>query len=179
MNRGYTREVYLEKIERLREHCPGIALSTDIIVGFPKESDADFEQTMALLRAVEFDLIFAFAYSDRSSAPAAKFPDQVDEAVKRERLNRLLALQETYTEKKNQQLVGEIVELLVEGRSQKQREGLTLSGGAGVQMFGRTGGNKIVHFPSENVNIGDVLEIKIENAYPHSLWGLPVEPETK
>jgi len=100
MNRGYTRETYLSRISALKAVCPEIALSTDIIVGFPSETHEDFMDTMALLDEVEFDSIFAFAYSDRSSAPAAKFPNQVDEAVKMERLNRLLEHQEIYTERK-------------------------------------------------------------------------------
>ncbi len=173
MNRGYTRELYLERIFNLKKQVPDIALSTDIIVGFPSETREDFEDTMSLLREVEFDSIFAFAYSDRSSAPAAKFPDQLDEKVKKERLNELLELQEHYTQKNNLKLIGQKVDVLVEGRSEKKRDGFEAYGKDLEQVFGRTENNKIVHFPSEHVNIGDIIQIKIENAYPHSLWGHP------
>jgi tRNA-2-methylthio-N6-dimethylallyladenosine synthase len=173
MNRGYTREAYLDRISALKKSCPDIALSTDIIVGFPSETQADFEDTVDLLKSVEFDSIFAFAYSDRSSAPAAKFPDQVDEVLKKERLNTLLAIQETYTEKKNSDLVGKDVRVLVEGESQKKRDGFIKTNENTKQMFGRSESNKIVHFPSDQAVIGDLVTIRIENAYPHSLWGQP------
>lgn len=177
MNRGYTRETYIERIRALKEECPDIALSTDIIVGFPSETRKDFEDTLDLLREVEFDSIFAFAYSDRSSAPAAKFPDQIDEQEKKDRLNELLALQETFTEKKNQALVNNVVKVLVEGKSNKKREGFDPGPENLEQMSGRTESNKIVHFPSDHAKIGDVVNVKITNAYPHSLWGYPVEHE--
>ena len=173
MNRGYTRDTYLSRISALKAACPDMALSTDIIVGFPSETDRYFEDTMDLLKTVEFDSIFAFAYSDRSSAPAAKFPDQVDEALKMERLNRLLALQETYTEKKNLALVGTTLEVLVEGISPKQRDGFVQETQKTRQMTGRSATNKIVHFPSDRAAVGDLIQIRIENAYPHSLWGRP------
>lgn len=174
MNRGYTRQIYLERIQALREACPGVAISTDIIVGFPSESQKDFQDTMDLLRMVEFDSIFAFAYSDRSSAPAAKFPEQLEERIKKERLNQLLALQETYTQKHNKALLNKAVEVLVEGISQKEREGLIKETQNTRQMFGRSQSNKIVHFPSDQAKVGDLVKIHIENAYPHSLWGRPV-----
>jgi len=174
MNRGYTREEYIDRILTLKKECPNIALSTDIIVGFPSETDNDFNDTMNLLREIEFDSIFAFAYSDRSSAPAAKFSDQIDEKEKRERLNNLLQLQEQYTEKKNKELIGETFKVLVEGKSIKKRGGFEQTHKNMEQMAGRTESNKIVHFPSEHVNIGDIIKIKIKNAYPHSLWGHPV-----
>jgi len=179
MNRGYTRETYIERIEALKTACPDIALSTDIIVGFPSETQEDFNDTKALLREVEFDSIFAFAYSDRSSAPAAKFSDQVDEKEKMIRLNQLLELQEFYTEKKNKRLVGQHLEVLVEGESQKLRGGFTKTSDKMKQMTGRSVSNKIVHFPSDNCAIGDLISIQIENAYPHSLWGLPLGAEKK
>ncbi len=179
MNRGYTRETYIERIKALKTACPDIALSTDIIVGFPSETSEDFNDTMELLRQVEFDSIFAFAYSDRSSAPAAKFSDQVEEKEKMIRLNRLLELQEEYTEKKNKALVGKQVEVLVEGESQKQRDGFKKTSDKMKQMTGRSASNKVVHFPSENSAIGDLITIRIENAYPHSLWGHPLGAEKR
>lgn len=174
MNRGYTRETYIEKILALKNACPGIGLSTDIIVGFPSETREDFDETMELLKIVEFDSIFAFAYSDRSSAPAAKFADQVDETEKKSRLNQLLALQDVYTTQKNNALVGTPLEVLVEGDSQKLHDGFIKTSDKMKQMTGRSESNKIVHFPSENSAIGDLITIRIENAYPHSLWGYPL-----
>ncbi len=174
MNRGYTHQHYLERIEMLKKACPDIALSTDIIVGCPSETDQDFQDTKDLLVQVGFDSIFAFAYSDRSSAPAAKFPDQVDKKIKRDRLNELLSLQETFTEIKNTMTIGKTVKVLVEGESHKKRDGLDLTDKKQKQMTGRSESNKIVHFASDRAKIGDIAEIEIENAYPHSLWGHPV-----
>ncbi len=173
MNRGYTRQQCLEKIFELKSQCPGISLSTDIIVGFPSETPEDFNHTMELIREVEFDSIFAFAYSNRSSAPAAKFSHQIDEKEKRYRLNLLLQLQETYTEKKNMGQIGKILEILVEGKSSKKHDGFEQFGKNMEQMTGRSVSNKIVHFPSSFVKTGDMVRIRIENAYPHSLWGHP------
>ena len=173
MNRGYTRQQYLEKIIQLKNLCPDIALSTDIIVGFPSETIEDFKNTMDLIREVEFDSIFAFAYSNRSSAPAAKFSDQINEKEKLDRLNLLLQLQETCTEKKNKVQIGKVLEILVEGKSLKKHDGFEQFGKDMEQMTGRSESNKIVHFPSNRVNIGDMVRIRIENAYPHSLWGHP------
>ncbi len=177
MNRGYTRETYIEKIKTLKKACPDISLSTDIIVGFPSESLEDFNDTMELLKTIEFDSIFAFAYSDRSSAPAAKFFDQVEEKEKKRRLNLLLELQDVYTDKKNKALVGKCLEVLVEGESLKQHDGFIKTSDRMKQMTGRSASNKIVHFPSEDSAIGDLVMIRIENAYPHSLWGCPLGVE--
>ncbi|MBT3386967.1 MAG: tRNA (N6-isopentenyl adenosine(37)-C2)-methylthiotransferase MiaB [Desulfobacula sp.] len=179
MNRGYTREKYIDRIFNLKKECPDIALSTDIIVGFPFETREDFNDTMNLLREIEFDSIFAFAYSDRSSAPAAKFSNQIDEGKKKERLNRLLELQEYYTEKKNKKQIGKILDVLVEGKSGKKRDGFDHALKNMEQMVGRTESNKIVHFPSKDVIIGDIIKIRIENAYPHSLWGHPLGAQNK
>lgn len=171
MNRGYTRERYLERIAALRKHCPQIAVSTDLIVGFPSETQADFDDTMRLLDEVRFDSVFAFAYSNRSSAPASRFSDQVEEAERKKRLNTLLAHQEQITQELNQALTGQTVEVLVEGHSEKIHDGFDSLAKGMVQMYGRTPSNKIVHFPTRNATIGDMVNIKIENAYPHSLWG--------
>ncbi len=173
MNRGYTRQQYLDRIFELKNQCPDISLSTDIIVGFPSETINDFNDTMDLIRKVEFDSIFAFTYSNRSSAPAAKFSDQIDEKEKLDRLNLLLQLQETFNEMKNKTQIGKILEVLVEGKSSKKRDGFEQFEKNMEQMTGRSVSNKIVHFPSSRVNIGDMVRIKIENAYPHSLWGHP------
>ncbi|MBI9090924.1 MAG: tRNA (N6-isopentenyl adenosine(37)-C2)-methylthiotransferase MiaB [Desulfobacterium sp.] len=171
MNRGYTSKDYLERIEKLKKECPGIGLSSDMIIGFPSETREEFDQTMDLIKAVEFDGIFAFAYSDRPNAPAAKFSDAVDEAEKMARLNELLEFQEKMTEQKNMALVGQCVRVLVEGKSQKKRHSSKASQSNLPQMTGRTESAKIVHFHGEDIHPGDILDIKIEHAYPHSLWG--------
>ncbi len=208
MNRGYTRENYLERIDHLRNSCPGIGLSSDIIAGFPSETREDFEQTLDLLRTVEFDGLFAFSYSDRPNAPAAKFSGALNEVEKMARLKEILALQEYYTEKANHSLTGSIETVLVEGRSLKKRQisghgdqipanrsqtaangNQTTANGKQIyangsqadengnttrdlpQMTGRTESGKIVHFHAENIEQGQMIDIKIEHAYPHSLWG--------
>jgi len=173
MNRGYSRQTYIKRILDLRKQCPGIGISTDIIVGFPSETRDDFSDTMDLLREIKFDSIFAFAYSDRSSAPASKFSHQVEEKEKADRLNNLLELQEHYTKEKNLSLIGKTLEILVEGKSAKKHNGFEKNRKNLEQMTGRSECNKIVHFPSEHATVGDLIKIKIKNAYPHSLWGYP------
>lgn len=171
MNRGYTRERYLERIDTLRSCCPNIGLSSDMIVGFPSETREDFEQTLDLVRTVEFDGLFAFSYSDRPNVPAAKFSGHIDEDEKLSRLNELLALQEHYTEKKNQALIGTVEPVLVEGKSLKNRHEEGDNNSHAAQMTGRTESGKIVHFYADNIAQGQIVDIYIEQAYPHSLWG--------
>ena len=178
MNRGYTRELYLSRINDLKNACPGIALSTDIIVGFPGETPTDFHDTTSLLTDVGFDSIFAFAYSGRSSAPASKFADQVEEKEKMDRLNQLLALQDRLTEKKNKQVTGQVVQVLVEGVSTKQHADFVKTSDNMQQMTGRTASNRVVHFPSDTAAAGDLVDIQITDAYLHSLWGQPLERQT-
>jgi tRNA-2-methylthio-N6-dimethylallyladenosine synthase len=184
MNRRYTSQHYLEKVVRLRRACPDIAITSDIIVGFPGESQADFAATLDLIRRVEFDGLFAFIYSDRPNAPAVRFDDKVGEEVKKERLQSVLMCQEEITRRKNQQLVGTIQTILVDGQPKP------VHGDAGglasqirthsVQWTGRTTTNKIVHFTPENGNsarnqmlTGCMMDIMIEKALPHCLWGRP------
>lgn len=167
MNRKYTREDYLARVDKLKALCPDIALTTDIIVGFPGETEADFLLTLDLLKKVRYDGLFAFMYSDRSLAPAAQYLDKVAQEVKSERLQRLLALQEELTRGKNETLVGTTQEVLVEGRNTQTAEGLP-------QWSGRTGTNKIVHFEALNaagVKPGMLVNISIERALSHSLLG--------
>ena len=177
MNRKYTREIYLERIETLRAHCPDIGLSSDMIVGFPSETREDFDETLDLIRTVRFDGIFAFAYSDRPNAPAASFSGALAEDEKMARLNELLALQEHYTELSNRSAVGSVQSVLVEGKSVKKRQVRDMEGEPNKtmedlpQMTGRTESGKIVHFYAEGIETGDMVKIKIEQGYPHSLWG--------
>ncbi len=177
MNRGYTREVYLSRVRALREAYPNLAMSTDLIVGFPSETREDFEQTLDLVREVQFHSLFAFAYSKRSSAPASRFPDQVPEPEKKQRLQKLLELQESITEKKNQETVGNIAEVLVERKSAKLRQDFCEQFPGHVQMTGRTQENQVVHFPLPKPNVGDIVPLRIQEAYSHSLWGIPLLQE--
>lgn len=167
MNRKYTREDYLTKVGKLREVCPDMALTTDIIVGFPGETEEDFLETLALLEEVRYDGLFAFKYSDRKAAPASQYLDKVPLAVKSERLQRLLELQERLTRGKNESLVGTVQEVLAEGRNLQAEKDLP-------QWSGRTGTNKIVHFVADddlNIAPGMLVKVKIERALSHSLLG--------
>ncbi|MFZ3045765.1 MAG: tRNA (N6-isopentenyl adenosine(37)-C2)-methylthiotransferase MiaB [Desulfatirhabdiaceae bacterium] len=174
MNRRYTRSDYLAKIDRLREICPDMAVTTDFIVGFPGEDEADFQNTLNLIQAVQFDSVFAFKYSDRPSAPASRFSNKVNEDVKSDRLGRLLELQKNCTLRRHQSLIGTRQVILVEGRSPRAAE----SNQAIVQWTGRTSGNHVVHFSLHNRNgspepdlTGQMLSVQISRSFPHSLWG--------
>jgi tRNA-2-methylthio-N6-dimethylallyladenosine synthase len=176
MNRNYTRQVYLDRIERLRSIRPDIAVTSDFIVGFPGESRRDFEQTLSLVKQVAFDGIFAFMYSDRDIAPALHFKGKVDESVKKDRLQELLATQEAITLGKHQALIGSVQRILVEGGS--SRPGLAETDDKGPQWTGRTPGNKIVNFngapdaiPQVSLRVGQLVDVQIERAFSHSLGG--------
>ncbi len=177
MNRRYTREQYLDKVAKLRDTCPQIAITSDIIVGFPGETDGDFEQTLELVKMVEYDGLFAFQYSDRSYAPAAKLPAKVSEAVKSKRLQILLNLQQQYTKQKNQALVGSTQLVLADGLSKKQVSDPTATDGQTLQWTGRTFTNKIVNFSLDELPIsnqkltGKLVDVRIEKAFAHSLFG--------
>lgn len=188
MNRKYTVDAYLSLIRALRTQCPDMAITSDMIVGFPGETEADFEQTLALVEAVDFDGLFAFTYSDRPTAPAARFSEKVPEAVKKERLARLLAAQERHSRRRNRQCVGTVQEVLVEGPGRGRPASLGEPGPGTSQWTGRTLQNKIVNFESLPDQRGQGLpsagilaDVRIERALSHSLWGAPVrfrsEPE--
>jgi tRNA-2-methylthio-N6-dimethylallyladenosine synthase len=177
MNRKYTREQYLDKVAKLRDTCPQIAITSDMIVGFPGETDGDFEQTLELVKTVEYDGLFAFQYSDRPHAPAAKLPDKISESVKSRRLQILLDLQQQYTKEKNQALVGSTQLILTDGLSKKQVSDPTDTDSQTLQWTGRTFTNKIVNFsldetPICNENLaGSLIDVRIERALSHSLFG--------
>lgn len=151
MNRHYTKEGYLELVDKIKANIPDIALSTDIIVGFPGETDEDFEDTMDVVRRVQYDLAYTFIYSKRSGTPAAKLEDPTPREVKQQRLQRLIDLQTAITREKNQRLNGAVVEVLVEGPSRN---------GKG-QMMGRTTGNKVVNFEGDASLIGKLVDVHI------------------
>ncbi len=162
MNRKYTYESYLEKIEKLRAAMPGIAITTDIITGFPGETEEDHGMTLRALREIEYDGIFAFMYSPRPGTRAARMDGQLPDVVKSARLSGILSLQDEMTLKKNKALEGSLQEILVEGPSEK---------GAPGQYTGRTRGNKIVNFDSDKDLTGHILKVNIKSAGIHSLKG--------
>lgn len=158
MKRGYTREDYLEKIRMLREIIPGISLSSDFIVGFPGESDHDFQQTLSLVEEVDYDYIYAFVYSPRPGTAAARLDDDVPADIKRKRIIKLLELQKRRNIAAHNRLVGTIQEVLVNGFSKKGKD----------KYCGRTAGNLSVNI-IDKVNIGDLVQVRIIEATPNSL----------
>jgi tRNA-2-methylthio-N6-dimethylallyladenosine synthase len=162
MNRKYTIEAYLDKAARLREYRPDIALTTDIIVGFPGETEEDFAATMQVMETVQYHGSYSFKYSDRPNAKAADFPDKVAEEVKTERLARLQARQEEIALALKQAEIGKTLEVMVEGASKSPAN----------QWSGRTGGNQIVNFSCEAELVpGQLLMVEIESACQNSLRG--------
>ena len=161
MNRRYTREAFLDKVAKLRQACPDISLSTDLIVGFPGETEQDFEDTLNLMHEAGFDQAFSFKYSPRPNTRAAVLPDQVPEAIKAERLSRLQAVQDKLTRAAHRRLVGQVREVLVEGRSKRSAE----------QLSGRLRTNQVVNFTGSPELVGALVMVKITEAHPHSLKG--------
>ncbi len=167
MNRGYTRAEYLEKIGALRAARPDIQITGDMIVGFPGESEEDFQETLSLMEEVGYIDLFSFKYSVRPGTRAAEFPDDVAEAVKRERLDRLLALQRKMTLERNRSFVGSVQKVLIEGESKR-----------GDQLSGRTSGNRVVNFTGDKVLIGRIVDVLITRAFQNSLLGEMQGPGT-
>jgi tRNA-2-methylthio-N6-dimethylallyladenosine synthase len=161
MNRSYSREQYLEKVERLRRTSSGVSLSTDLIVGFPGENEADFQDTLDLVQEVGFQQAFCFKYSPRPQTKASSLPDQVPEGVKAQRLARLLDLQDRITLAAYQRLVGQVQELLVEGVSKRSVE----------ELSGRLRTNQVVNFSGQRQLVGQLVSVEITEAHPHSLKG--------
>ena len=161
MNRKYTREKYLEVVERLRKAVPDIAISTDIIVGFPGETEEDFEQTLSLVRSVKYDSAFTFLYSVRQGTPAAEYEDQIPEEVKHQRFDRLVDAVNADSAEKNAAYKGRIERVLVEGVSKKNENTLT----------GRTEGFKLVDFEGGRELIGQMVNVEITEGKTFSLTG--------
>jgi tRNA-2-methylthio-N6-dimethylallyladenosine synthase len=174
MNRRYTRADYLAKVAQLRAVCPDIAITSDIIAGFPGETESDFEATLDLIQQVGFDGLFAFVYSDRPNAPAVRFDPKISEAVKKARLNTVLEQQAAATLTKHQTLVGTVQRVLVDGPG-KSRSATELQ--EERHWSGRTPANKIVHFSCDGIYsesqrlTGRVMDIMIDKALPHCLGG--------
>jgi len=169
MHRGYARESYLEKIDRLKEVCSSIAITADVMVGFPGEEEEDFHQTLDLMKRIEFDDLFSFKYSMRKGTRAAQFDDQVEEKVKQERLAILQGIQKGLTLKKNRGFEGRTEEILVEGRSKQSDRDMT----------GRTRTNKIVNFKGDLNLAGRRIPLRITDGYAHSLRGEMLSSDEK
>lgn len=166
MNRGYTREKYLELIKMIRSYVPDAAITTDIIVGFPGETEQDFEDTLALVQEVGFDAAFTFIYSKRSGTPAAKMEGQVPLDVKKDRLNRLMEVQNLSSLHRNEEMLGKVVEVLAEGPSRTP-----------AVWTGRTRTNKIVLWPVEGkvYQPGDKVMVKVDTAQTWLVKGKAVQ----
>jgi tRNA-2-methylthio-N6-dimethylallyladenosine synthase len=161
MKRAYSRRSYLEKVEMVRDAIPGVAVTTDIIVGFPGETEDDFQQTLSLVEEARYDSAFTFQYSPRPMTQAAAFDHHLPKEVVQERYDRLTALQERIGLERNREMVGTKQELLVEGSSKKDRDRLT----------GRTRNNKLVHFASDGASEGSLRSVAITGAHAHFLEG--------
>ncbi len=163
MHRGYTRERFLEIIGKLRAVHPDMGISTDVIVGFPGETDADFEQTVSLMREVEFDQAFIFRYSKRKDTPAAEMDGQLPEEIKDERNQTLLRVLDETANKRLVDMVGKHVQILVEGPSKRNAD----------RMSGRTRCNKIVVFEGGERHRGELMDVEIERVGLFTLYGNP------
>ena len=161
MNRKYTRSSYLELVRKVKEKMPDIVLTTDIIVGFPGETDEDFEETLSILKEVEYDTIFSFIYSKRVGTPAATMPVVMDEERKHQNFDRMLALQNEISKRKNDAYLNTVQTVLTEGVSKNNEEVLT----------GRTEGGKVVNFEGDKSLIGEFVKVKITKTQTWSLFG--------
>jgi tRNA-2-methylthio-N6-dimethylallyladenosine synthase len=167
MRRRYTRESYLDLVASIREALPGVALSTDMIVGFPGETAADFEDTLTLTDQVGYHSIFSFKYSARPNTLADKrMAEDVDEVEKTRRIVALQALQRGIQTRLNEQMVGAEVEVLIDAASRRRA----------TELSGRTTTNVVVNLPGPPGWIGRRVQVRVERAGPHSVWGRPVEP---
>jgi len=162
MHRRYTREEYLDLVARIRSAVPDINISTDVIAGFPGETEEDFQQTLEILDQTRFGQVFAFAFSPRPRTPASRYRQQLPEDVKKERLHRLFSLTDGISLELNQALVGRTLAVLIDGPSRRDKE----------HWQGRGEDNRVVNFPkSGHEDVGDIVEVKILRAGPHSLAG--------
>jgi tRNA-2-methylthio-N6-dimethylallyladenosine synthase len=165
MNRGYNRETYIDLVGKLRTVRQDMAVTSDVMVGFPGETRGDFEFTLELIRRIEFDGLYSFKYSDREGTRAARFGEKIPETEKLARLSELQELQKRITLKKNKEMIGKEELVLVEGRSRK-----------GNQLSGRTSNNKIVNFNYDKKYIGFFVKVIISDARANSLCGTKAEP---
>ena len=162
MNRKYTRAWYLDRIAAIRRILPDCAISTDLFCGFHSETEADYEQTLSLMREVGYDSAFLFKYSERPGTYASKhLPDDVPEEEKIRRLQGMIDLQNQLSEESNRRDIGKTFEVLIEGFSKRSRE----------QLFGRTSQNKVVIFDKQDLHVGQFIQVKITRASSATLFG--------
>jgi len=164
MHRAYTAEKYVDLVRRIRQARNGIAITTDIIVGFPGETEDDYKLTRDLVEQIQFDNAFIFRYSPRRDTPAAEMPEQVEERVKEERNQDLLRIVNESARRAGERLVGREVEVLCEGPSKTNR----------ARLMGRTRTNKIVVFEGDEKFAGEIVDVQVERANGFSLYGTPV-----
>ena len=162
MHRKYTRDEYLALVYRIRAVAPEINLSTDVIVGFPGESEDDFEDTMSVLTQVRFGQVYAFGYSPRPKTPAAQYKPEISDEIKSARLQRLFTASNQISLELNEELVGRVAQVLIDGESRRNPD----------HWQGRGEDNRVVNFPKcGREDVGDVVEVEIHRAGPHSLTG--------
>ncbi len=166
MNRRYDRESCLALVERIKECIPDVGITTDIMVGFPGETEEDFCDTLDLVRKAQFSSAFCFVYSPRKGTPASLMP-QIDDAVKKDRITRLLACQNEVTKRISKTMVGKRYEVLVEGNNFRYKD----------TMCGRTESGRLVNFKCDSSLVGKFVTVKIERASSATLWGVVTEEE--
>lgn len=169
MNRKYTREYYLSRVEKIRELLPKASLTTDLIVGFPGETEEDFQQTLDMVNHVHYSQAFTFMYSKRSGTPAAVMPDQISLDIKKHRLQQLMNFQNDKSLEWRQTMVGKVYEVLVEGPSKSNPERLT----------GRTRGNELVVFSADSSLQGSLVNVRMLETHSWTLFGEIVSSEIK
>lgn len=162
MNRNYSVEHYLNRIAKIKALIPGISLSTDIIAGFPTETDEDHNMTLQIMKEVQYDGAFMFKYSPRENTKAWNMHDDIDDKIKSKRLTEIIELQQNISKQLNKKEIGKIHQILVEGKSKKNK----------MEWQGRTDTNKVVIFPyKENINIGDFIKVRITHSTSATLFG--------
>ena len=162
MNRGYTVEHYLELVDYARKRMPDLVLTTDIIVGFPGETEAMFEDTLNLLKRVQYDMAYTFIYSPRTGTPAAKMEDQIPQEEKSRRLQRLMDVQNVYSLAKNKEMEDHVYDVIVEGPTKNDAN----------YWFGRTTGNKMIIWENDgSVAIGDTVPVQVDKGQTWVLKG--------
>jgi tRNA-2-methylthio-N6-dimethylallyladenosine synthase len=166
MRRGYTADQYRAVVDRARELNPGLSITTDLIAGFPTETESDFQQTLEMMRSIQFDDAFTFQYSPRPGTEAAQWPEQVSEAGGHQRLKRLIDLQRHITKSINEAMVGETMEVLVEGPSKRDR----------AELMGRPENHKVVVFPGDPELVGRLVQIRIVTARAGTARGMLLYP---
>jgi tRNA-2-methylthio-N6-dimethylallyladenosine synthase len=170
MRRRHTRDQYLELVDRIRQEVPGVQLSTDMIVGFPGETEAEFEDTLSLTETVRFHSMFSFKYSERPNTLASKrLPDDVPEDVKTRRIRGLQLMQRRIQQELHEASIGRRVEVLIDSRSRRRD----------WEVSGRTTGNTVVNLPGRADWVGRFIDVEVRRAGPNSVWGEPVDDRSR